>query len=144
MSSLPFGPPPIPRPAPPGWWSRHWKWAVPVFAGLSFCLFMALMILFISVVVGSIKSSEPYKAPLAKAVANPQVQAALGTPVIDGFFMSGRINTAGPTGNASLEIPISGPKGKGKLFVEAKIGGRLDLRDLGSRRPRSAGEDSIA
>ena len=43
----------------------------------------------------------------------------LGTPVTDGIFMSGQINTTGSTGNASLDIPISGPKGKGNLYVEA-------------------------
>ena len=74
MSSMPSSPPPIPQPPPPGWWSRHWKWAVPVLVGSVLCLFVACVFMFITAVFGVIKSAEPYKVPLAKAVANPQVQ----------------------------------------------------------------------
>ena len=69
------------------------------------------------------KSSEPYKEAMVKAMAHPQVRAELGVPVADGFFVSGNISTAGTSGQASLDIPISGPKGKGDIYVEAKKSG---------------------
>jgi Cytochrome oxidase complex assembly protein 1 len=109
----------MPQPTPPGWWQRNWKWVVPVSVVSALCLTLALVFLLVSAIFGMFKSAEPYKEALAKAVANPQVQAALGTPVTDGFFASGNISTAGASGSASLDIPISGPKGKGNVHVEA-------------------------
>lgn len=120
MNSMPSSPPPMPQPSPPGWWQRNWKWVVPVSAVSMICLLAALIFLLVSTIFGMIKSAEPYKDSLAKAVANPQVQSALGTPVTDGFFVSGNISTSGASGSASLDIPISGPKGQGSIHVEAK------------------------
>lgn len=110
----------MPQPPPPGWWQRNWKWVVPVSVVSALCLFIASILLLVSAIFGVIKSAAPYKESLAKAVANPQVQSALGSPVSDGFFVSGNISTAGASGSATLDIPISGPKGQGTIHVEAK------------------------
>jgi hypothetical protein len=48
------------------------------------------------------------------------VQARLGAPIKVGWFTSGNINLNGPSGSASLAIPLSGPKGAGTVYVEAK------------------------
>ena len=110
----------MPQPPTPGWWQRNWKWFVPVSVVSMVVLFAALILLIFSTVFGMIKSAEPYKDSLAKAVADPQVQSALGSPVTDGFFVNGSISTSGGSGSASLDIPISGPKGQGNIHVEAK------------------------
>ena len=120
MNSSPSSPPPIPQPLPAGWWKRNWKWVMPVSAVSAVCLFIALILLLIFTIFGMIKTAAPYKEALAKAAANPQVQAALGVPVTDGFLVSGAITTAGASGSASMDISISGPKGKGNIYVEAK------------------------
>lgn len=120
MNPQPSSPPPLPQPPPSGWWQRNWKWVVPVSVVSAIGLCAALIFGIFSLVMGLIKSAEPYKDSLAKAVANPQVQAALGAPVTDGFFISGNVSTAGTTGSASMEIPISGPRGKGNIYVEAR------------------------
>jgi hypothetical protein len=44
------------------------------------------------------------------------VATALGRPVEEGF-PSGSINTNNNTGDVDLSIPISGPKGKGTIYV---------------------------
>lgn len=75
--------------------------------------------LIFSVVLGSLKSSDVYKESIAKAQANPQVTAALGTPVTPGFWVSGNINVSDSSGNAELSIPISGPQGSGTIYVSA-------------------------
>ncbi|MES2924875.1 MAG: cytochrome c oxidase assembly factor Coa1 family protein [Verrucomicrobiota bacterium] len=110
----------MPQLPPSGWWNRNWKWVVPVSVVTALCLFIGSILLLVSTVFGMIKSAAPYKDALAKAVANPQVQSALGTPVSDGFFVSGSISSAGASGSATMDIPISGPKGEGTLHVEAK------------------------
>jgi hypothetical protein len=113
-------PPPLPQPPKPGWMTRNWKWFVPVTvlaaAGAMAAFFFAIF----SLVTGTMKSSAPYQHALARAKADAEVQAALGTPIEDGFMSSGHISTSGSTGSASLEIPISGPKGKAHLYVEAQ------------------------
>ena len=96
------------------------KWVVPIIAFSVICVFLAAVFLSVAAIFGMAKSTVPYQEALAKAVANPQVQAALGTPVTAGFLVSGNISTAGASGSASMEIPISGPKGKGNIHVEAK------------------------
>ena len=51
------------------------------------------------------KSSDVYREALARAQQHPQVQAALGTPVEDGWWMAGQINIQNDTGNANITIP---------------------------------------
>lgn len=109
----------MPLPQAPGWWAKNWMWFVPVAIVAFLGIFVGFIALVVTVVFGAMKSSEPYKESLAAAVTNPQVQAELGTPIETGWMMNGTINTAGSTGNAALEIPISGPKGKGHISVMA-------------------------
>jgi hypothetical protein len=58
------------------------------------------------------KSTDVYKETLARAKAVPAVVQALGTPIADGFLVSGNTNVNGASGESNLAIPISGPKGK--------------------------------
>ncbi len=119
-------------PAPqPGWWSRNWKWFVP--AGcltliLLFCLFIGLII---SVAMGAMKSSDAYKQAVARARANPTVVEKLGTPIAEGYFVSGNVNVQNDMGNADLQIPISGPKGKAVIHaVAVKAAGQWEYSRL--------------
>lgn len=80
-------------------------------AGFIFLLFTTVM--------GLMKSSEPFKVAISRANASQEVQAALGTPIESGFFVTGNVTTTGSGGSAGILIPISGPKGEGSLHVEA-------------------------
>src|SRR6266700_4614704 len=51
---------------------------------------------------------------------NPAVIEAVGSPVTEGFLVSGNTNVNGASGEANLSIPIAGPKGKGTIYVSAK------------------------
>ena len=113
------------NPQPPqSWWSRNWKWFVPV-GGCGGCLLLILIIaiffssIFLAVFSG-MKQTDAYKTALQRAKSDPAVVAALGTPIEDGFMISGSTNVNGASGDADLAIPISGPKGKGTLYVVAK------------------------
>ena len=122
MSNLPPTPPAVPPPPPKrGWWSRNWKWVVPVVILLPV---LACGTCF-TAVFGLMKSSEPYKTAVERAKNHPAVIAALGTPIKEGFMASGTVNTSGDSGNADLSIPISGPKGSGTIHVVgSKSGGK--------------------
>jgi hypothetical protein len=69
---------------------------------------------------GIIKQSDAYKIALARAQANPAVIEAIGSPISQTGIVSGNSNVSGAVGEANLSIPLSGPKGKATLYVEAK------------------------
>jgi hypothetical protein len=71
------------------------------------------------IVFSAMKSTDVYKESLARAKADPAVLEALGSPIKDGFLMSGNTNVNGASGESNLAIPISGPKGKGTIYVSA-------------------------
>ena len=113
-------PPPIPSEAKGNWWTRNWKWLVPTGCLTILFLFVAFVFSIILLVFGAMKSTDVYIDALAKAKANPEVIEALGSPIADGLFVSGNTNVNGATGEANLSIPISGPEGKGTIYVKAE------------------------
>ncbi len=71
------------------------------------------------VVFSAMKSTDVYKDALARVEAHPSVIEALGSPIKEGFLVSGNTNVNGASGEANLSIPISGPKGKATIYVAA-------------------------
>ena len=66
------------------------------------------------------KSTDVYKDALARAKEHPAVIEALGSPITEGFLVSGNTNVDGASGEANLSIPITGPKGNGTIYVAAR------------------------
>ena len=121
-SPPPFTPAPPPQPpaTPESWWSRNWKWFVPtgccltpLVLGGAFAAFLVL------VVFGAMKQTDVYQTALARAKADQRVTSALGTPIKEGWFLSGSTKVTGSSGEADLTIPISGPNGKGTIYAVA-------------------------
>jgi hypothetical protein len=71
------------------------------------------------VIFGAIKQSDVYKTAVARAKADQRVTSALGTPVDEGWYLSGNTEVSGSSGEANLTIPVSGPKGKGTIYAVA-------------------------
>jgi hypothetical protein len=107
------------QPQQKNWWGRNWKWFVP-----TGCLTLVLICggfftgIFM-IVFGSIKSSDVYQTAITRAQNNAEVKAALGTPIEPSFWVSGEIRTNNNSGRANFAIPISGPQGKGTVYVTA-------------------------
>ena len=113
------------------WWTRNWKWFVPTGCLTIVVLFVAFVGSIVMIVFSAIKSTDPYKDAFARAKMHPAVIEALGSPIKEGFFVSGNTNVNGAAGEANLSIPISGPKGKGTIYVKAKKSlGRWSYSDL--------------
>jgi hypothetical protein len=102
------------------WFGRNWKWFVPVASLAVIVLFAAFIAAVFGLVEASFQSSSVYTQALARARANPQVSGQIGLPLKAGWFTTGNLNIDNDDGNADLVIPISGPKGKGKIYVVAK------------------------
>ena len=82
-------------------------------------LLVAFVVSIALIVFSAMKSTDVYKEALARTKANPAVTEALGSPIKDGFLVSGNTNVNGASGESNLAIPISGPKGKGTIYVSA-------------------------
>ena len=94
-------------------------------------LAVGFIFVIVSIVFGAMKSSDAYKAALAKAKADPRVVNALGSPITDGFFVGGQTNVSGTSGHADMTVPISGPNGKGTIyFVASKFAGQWTFSKL--------------
>jgi hypothetical protein len=113
------------------WLQRNWKWLT-VVACLAVLLGIATVISALVYGVASImKSSDVYQMAVTRAQHDPNVIAELGEPIVDGFFTSGSINTMNSSGDADLDIPISGPKGEASIYVVAKKSvGKWEFSDL--------------
>ena len=113
---------PTPSPtAPPrrNWWQRNWKWFVPTGCLTLILLAVAFVAMVVVVVFGAMKSSDAYKIAVTRAKNDERVVRAIGKPISEGMFMSGNTNVSGGSGQADLAIPISGPKGKAKIYAVA-------------------------
>jgi hypothetical protein len=118
---LPAGAMPAPPPSrTPGWWQRHWRWAVPLLCVFCLGVFAGIMALFMSMLFGAMRSSDVYTTAMQRMRDNPQVVAALGTPIEPGWYLTGNMRTGGASGEANLQIPISGPKSEGDLYIAAE------------------------
>jgi hypothetical protein len=82
-------------------------------------VFVAFISAVVLIVLSAVKSTDVYKGALARARAYPAVIDALGSPITEGFLVSGNTNVNGASGEANLSIPVSGPKGRGTLYVAA-------------------------
>lgn len=65
------------------------------------------------------KQTDVYQTALARAKADQRVTDALGTPISEGWYLSGSTKVSGGSGEANLSIPISGPRGKGTIYAVA-------------------------
>ncbi len=104
-----------------------------VFAAVFLLIFLCAAFIFgiMGVTFGAMKSSTPYQDAVYAAQTNPEAIQALGDPVKAGFLLSGSVNLNGNAGDASLQIPVSGPNGEGTIYVEAnKLNGTWQYSQL--------------
>lgn len=91
------------------------------------CTFVIFFIVF-----SMLRSSEVVTAAVARAEADSRVAAVLGAPIEVGWLIGGSMNTATEgSGSADLTIPLSGPKGRGRLRLTAnQSGGEWEFSSL--------------
>jgi hypothetical protein len=142
MEPAPPPPPftPAPQPAqPPTWWSRNWKWFVPTGCCLTPLVLGGAFVAFLVIVIfGALKQTDVYQTAVARAKSDSRVVAALGTPIEEGWFLSGSTKVNGSSGSADISIPISGPNGKGTIYaVATKSGGEWSYSKLAVKIDRT-------
>lgn len=119
------------QPQRTNWWGRNWKWFVPTGCLGMLLLALTFVAFIMAIVFGAMKSSDAYKTALAKAKSDPRVVNALGAPIEAGFFVSGKTNVSGSSGDADMTVPISGSRSKGTIyFVASKFAGKWAFSKL--------------
>jgi hypothetical protein len=150
-------PPLYPPAQKSGWWSRNWKWFIPTLFFVIFVLPLTMCGGIVYFVMSTLKNSDVARESLARAQSNSVLMEKLGAPIQMGAWIGGSVNENTTTGGrANLVIPISGPKGKGTLFVVARKtsnewqyvvmhvmvqgGGTVNLLTTAERKPRDDSE----
>ncbi len=95
-----------------GWLRDHWKLALAVWLGL---ILSGAILAFVL-----LHNSDATKLAITMAESNPMVVERLGHPIKAGWFVSGSVEFTTDSGHAELTIPLSGPKGSGTLYTEAR------------------------
>jgi hypothetical protein len=114
-----------------GWWSRHWKWAVPGGCLLVVVLLFGGCVALVAGLFGAMKNTGAYTIALERLRADDAAVAALGRPIDTGWAISGHFNDRGDAGEATYAVPVHGPRGHGRLHVDAvKRKGRWSFRVL--------------
>ena len=95
---------------------RKWaKWGVVALGSMA----LAAVAMFFGV-ASLLKDSEAFRMSLAALERSAPGAQQIGNPIETGM-PSGSLQTSGPRGRASLAYSVSGPKGKGKVYVEATM-----------------------
>jgi len=96
---------------PPPQKSGCLKWLL-IGCSVLLVLGIAAVAVLVFVVFGAIRSTDAYKGARDRAVNDPRVIAALGSPIETGWWVKGSVNVDNDGGHANITFPISGPKGK--------------------------------
>jgi hypothetical protein len=111
--------PPQPgQPAPRGWWSRNWKWVVPVGCLTPILLVGGCVASIAWFVMSSIKGTDLYTDAVQRAQNDPRVIEALGEPVETGWWVTGNVNIDSNSGTADFAAPLMGTRKHGTLYVK--------------------------
>ena len=104
-------------------WRRHPKTLIAACVVLGVLAMSGFVMLVLSLTVGLMKNSGAYQQAVAAVRADQTVINTLGTPIEEGYFVTGEIHLTNRGGYANLSIPISGPDGEATIYVEANKSG---------------------
>jgi hypothetical protein len=117
---VPTAPYPLhPEPLNRSWLERNPLWKIPL-GCLTLVLLMATFgAITIIIISTSFRASDVYKQAMSQAAGNLQVREQIGESLTAGWFIFGELKYSGAGGHANFAIPISGPRGKGRIRVVA-------------------------
>lgn len=115
--------PPYPlsyAPVKKSWLDRNARWKIPLGCLLVIVLLGAFVAIIFTVVEGSFRKSAVYKEALARAERDPQVASRIGVPLWPSRVLQGEIHVSGSSGTAHMTIPVTGPRGKATIYLDAR------------------------
>jgi Cytochrome oxidase complex assembly protein 1 len=131
--------PPPPSKPRSNWWTRNWKWFVPTGCLTILVLFLVFVGSIVVIVFGAIKSTDPYRDAFARARMHPVVIEALGSPIKEGFFVSGNTNVQRRSRRSkSRYSDLRSKRERYDLRKGGEVARALELLGLGCRNSRAA------
>jgi hypothetical protein len=110
----------VPGPVKRSWLDRQGGWKIPLGCLVALLLICAFVAILLTVVESSFRKSIVYQEALARAGQSPEVINRIGEPLRPGLVLQGQLNVSGSSGSAKMEIPISGPRGKATILLDAR------------------------
>jgi hypothetical protein len=121
----------VPGPVERSWLDRHARWKIPLGCLIVILLLCAFVGVTFTILDVSFRSSLVYHEALARARQSSEVANHIGSPLKPGRVIQGHISVSGSTGNANMEIPLTGPRGKATIVLDAsKVDGKWAFRML--------------
>jgi hypothetical protein len=80
-------------------------------------LFLAGIAAIVAFVFSAMKSNDVYREAVSRAKNHPEVQSLLGTPIEEGWLVTGKVDLDNRDGEADIRIPIHGPKDRGVIHA---------------------------
>jgi hypothetical protein len=122
------------------WFGRNWIWVLPVGCLTPLVVCCGGGALIVSIVMGTLKSSDVYKEAVAKAQNSPEVIKALGQPIQPSYWVGGQFQVTNDSGTADLISPLTGPNGSGTLHVVGtKTAGKWTYSTMEVQLPNNQG-----
>lgn len=103
----------------PSWWSRNWKWAVPVGCLGVFASCMCFGVIAVFTGFTAAKKNTAAVNAIAIATGDSEVQAVLGPPIHEGSMWQSSVSYNDGVSTAEFGIPLEGSKASGVLHIEA-------------------------
>jgi hypothetical protein len=108
--------------------------------GTGFVMILGFIVGIMMVVMTAMKG-EPYQLSLQALEGDGRVRRIVGTPYEPGFFVTGKIQTSGSSGRATIDYKITGPEGSARVYVRARRDGEWTLTSL--RVTPTSGGDAL-
>ncbi len=128
MTATPqYIPPPLQQPAQPQPQQKSGclKWLL-IGCSALFALFVVVIAGIVVFAFAMVRKTDAYRIAHDRAIHDPRVIDALGSPVETGWWVSGSVKVENGAGTADIKFPIHGPKGKAVVETKAMRDERAD------------------
>lgn len=109
-----------PAPAESTWWTRNWKWLVPLTIIVPMLLCGTCFSGMLLGIFAQMREQEVAQAALERAMADPRVIELVGEPIQVGAFTSGSDQASGSPQVAMIIIPLNGSRGSATIEATAE------------------------
>jgi hypothetical protein len=79
--------------------------------------FITMIAAIVALVFGIFRNTDAASFALEKAQTSLELKAEIGEPISMGTFVGGNVNISNGYGNASVTVPVTGPKGEASVHV---------------------------
>jgi hypothetical protein len=113
------------------WLDRHAGWKIPLGCLAVVALLAAFVGAIFTIVSYSFHKSDVFREAIARAERSREVTDRIGSPLQPGWLPQGQIQVSGSTGTAQMAIPVTGPRGKATINLDArKVAGSWQFLSL--------------